>query len=159
MSSNYRKTSLDLAIVGVGFAPLGLGDLLIGQYKDAEVKLLFPHPPGPPNYRRNWDFVRKIVSSFPSVSLNEMQRVHALDVSDAFDKICQLTNYGNYSTILAPYGSKPISLAMALYSIEQGVAAYYTQPRFYSANYSSGIKETYGYWIVKSNTKLFKVSA
>jgi len=157
MAKDYRDSRTQLAIIGVGFVPLGLPDLLIGQYQDAEVKLLFPHPPGPPNYQRNWDFVRRIVSSYPTLSLNDMQRVHALDMSDAFDKICQITNNGAYKTILAPYGPKPMSLAMALFAIEEGVPVYYTQPSYYSADYSSGIKETYAYWVVKSKTKLFTV--
>lgn len=156
MSSEYRDTKTDLAIIGVGFVPLGLPDLLIGQYQNAEVKLLFPHPPGPPNYQRNWDFVRRIIDSYPKLSLNDMQRVHALDMSDAFDKICQITNNGAYKSILAPYGPKPISLAMALYAIAEGSPVYYTQPSYYSADYSSGIKETYAYWVVKSGTNLYK---
>lgn len=158
MASDYRESKTDLAIIGVGFVPLGLPDLLIGQYRDAEVKLLFPHPPGPPNYQRNWDFVRRIVSSYPRLSLNDMQRVHALDMSDAFDRLCQLTNNGAYKSILAPYGPKPISLAMALFAIEEGVPVYYTQPSYYAPDYSSGIKETYAYWVVKSKTKLYTVS-
>lgn len=155
MSSEYRDVKTDLAIIGVGFMPLGLPDLLIGQYKNAEVKLLFPHPPGPPNYQRNWEFVRRIVDSYPRLSLNDMQRVHALDMSDAFDKICHITNRGANKCILAPYGPKPISLAMALYAIKEGSPVYYTQPRYYAVNYSSGIKETYGYWIVKSSRMLY----
>jgi hypothetical protein len=155
MSSEHRDVKTDLAIIGVGFVPLGLPDLLIGQYQNAEVKLLFPHPPGPPNYQRNWEFVRKIVDSYPRLSLNDMQRVHALDMSDAFDKICQITNKGAYKSILAPYGPKPVSLAMALYAIEEGSPVYYTQPSYYAADYSSGIKETYAYWIVKTGTRLY----
>ncbi len=157
MPSQYRGTKTDLAIIGVGFVPLGLPDLLIGQYQNAEVKLLFPHPPGPPNYQRNWEFVRRIFDSYPRLSLNDMQRVHALDMSAAFDKICQITNKGSYKSILAPYGPKPISLAMALYAIEEGSPVYYTQPSYYSADYSSGIKETYAYWIVKSGNSLYQV--
>lgn len=158
MAKEYRNVETDLAIIGVGFVPLGLPDLLIGQYKNAEVKLLFPHPPGPPNYQRNWDFVRRIVSSYPRLSINDMQRVHALDMSDAFDKLCQITNNGIYKSILAPYGPKPVSLAMALFAIEEGVPVYYTQPSYYAPDYSSGIKESYAYWIVKSKIKLYTVS-
>ena len=157
MSTDYRQSKTDLAIIGVGFVPLGLPNLLTGQYRDSEVKLLFPHPPGSPNYQRNWDFVRRIVSSYPRISLNDMQRVHALDASDAFDKICQITNNGVYKSILAPYGPKPISLAMALFAIEEGVPVYYTQPSYYAPDYSTGIKETYAYWVVKSGIKLYSV--
>ncbi len=157
MSNDFRESKIDLAIIAVGFVPLGLPKLLIGNYIDAEVKLLFPHPPGPPHYQRNWEFVRKIVDSYPRVSLNEMPRVHATDTSDSFDKLCHLTNNGKYKSLLAPYGPKPVSLSMALFAIEKGIPVYYTQPNVYAFDYSTGTKETFGYWIVKSGKSLYKV--
>ncbi|PCE63029.1 hypothetical protein [Sediminicola luteus] len=157
MSTDYRNEKISLAIVSVGFVPLGLPNLLTGKYSDAEVKLLFPHPPGAPHYQRNWEFVRRIYQSYPRISINEMQRVHALDTSDAFNKLSDLTNNGSYKSILAPYGPKPNSLAMALFAIEHGVAVVYTQPRFYSQNYCTGVKESYAYWIVNSKNKLYTV--
>ena len=84
-----------------------------------------------------------------------MQRVHALDTSEAFDRICDITNHGRHDSILAPYGPKPISLAIALFAIQNGSPVYYTQPNYYSPEYSSGIKETYGYWIKKDGTNLY----
>jgi hypothetical protein len=157
MPIDFRDSQTELAIISVGFVPLGLPKLLTGKYSDAEVKLLFPHPPGPPNYQRNWEFVRKIVTSYPRLSINEMNRVHALDTSDAFDKLCEITDNGRYKSILAPYGPKPISLAMALFAIDQGVPVYYTQPSYYAPDYSTGIKDTFAYWIINSGNKLFIV--
>lgn len=155
MSTDFKESKPDLAIISVGFVPLGLTSLLTGTYSEAEVRLLFPHPPGPPNYQRNWEFVRRIVDSYPRLALNEMQRVHALSVSDAFDILCGITNNGKKKSILAPYGPKPVSLAMALFAIETGVPVYYTQPTYYAPDYSTGIKETYAYWIVNSGQKLY----
>lgn len=157
MSNDFRESKVDIAIIAVGFVPLGLPKLLVGKYIDAEVKLLFPHPPGPPHYQRNWEFVRKIVDSYPRLTLNDMQRVHALDCSDSFDMLCNLTNDGKYNSILAPYGPKPISLAMALFAISTGVPIYYTQPNYYAHDYSSGTKETYGYWVVNSGENLYSL--
>lgn len=156
MSGSFREPEPELAIISVGFMPLGLPKLLTGNYQDAEVRLIFPHPPGPPNYQRNWEFVRQIVDSYPSIAVNEMLRVHALDTSDAFNRICDLTNGGARACILAPYGPKPISLAMALYAINKGVPVYYTQPGFYSPEYSSGFRETYAYWIVRNGNALYE---
>ena len=155
MSSKFPEPKADIAIIGVGYMPLGLPKLLTGNYQDARVKLLFPHPPGPPSYQRNWDFVRRIKDSYPALQLNDMNRVHALDVSDAFDQLMVLTNNGRLNSILAPYGPKPISIAMALFSINQGVPVYYTQPNFYSPDYSFGMKETLAYWIVNENNILY----
>lgn len=157
MSTDFRDSKTDLAIISVGFVPLGLPKLLTGKYSDAKVKLLFPHPPGSPNYQRNWEFVRKIASSYPRLSLNEMKRVHALNASDAFDKLCEITRNGDYKSILAPYGPKPISLAMALFAIDQDVPVYYTQPSYYAPDYSSGFDKIYAYWIMNSGDKLYSV--
>jgi len=84
-----------------------------------------------------------------------MLRVHALDTSDAFDRICDITDNGKYTSVLAPYGPKPISLAIALFAIETGAPVYYTQPNYYSPDYSTGIKETYAYWIKKDGINLY----
>lgn len=157
MSNSFPEPEPEIAVISVGFMPLGLTKLLIGKYQNAKVLLLFPHPPGPPNYQRNWDFVHRIYESYPTLNLNEMLRVHALDACDAFDRICDATNGGIDNTILAPYGPKPISLAMALFAIERGCPVYYTQPNYYSPEYSSGIKETYGYWIKKVDKNLYSL--
>ncbi len=155
MSSSYEEPQPDLAIIAAGFMPLGLPKLLTGNYQDAEVKLLFPHPPGPPHYQRNWEFVRKIVDSYSSVAVNEMSRIHALDTSEAFDTLMALTNWGKRKCILAPYGPKPISLAMALFAIKLESPVYYTQPTYYSPEYSSGINSTFGYWIINNGKNLY----
>lgn len=157
MSDTFPEPEPEVAIISVGFMPLGLTKLLIGKYQDARVQLLFPHPPGPPNYQRNWDFVNRIYDSYPSLNLNDMIRVHALDTNDAYDRICDITNSGQDKSILAPYGPKPVSLAIALFAIEKGVPVYYTQPNYYSPEYSSGIKETYGYWIKKLGENLYSL--
>lgn len=156
MADDFKEKP-ELAIISVGFVPLGIQKLLVGPFNEASVQLLFPHPPGAPNYQRNWEFVRRIAETYPKLSINEMQRVHALNLSDAFDKLCDLTDNGSNSAVLAPYGPKPVSLAMALYAVQQGVPVYYTQPNFYSADYSTGCKETYAYWIVNSGSNLYQV--
>ncbi len=157
MSSKFPEPEADLAIIGVGFMPLGLPKLLTGNYQDARVKLFFPHPPGPPNYQRNWEFVRRIKDSYPALQLNDMNRVHALDTSDAFAQLVVMTNNGLRNSILAPYGPKPISLAMALFAIDQGVPVYYTQPNYYSPEYSTGSRETYAYWIVNNGINHYQL--
>ena len=52
------EESYDNLIIGVGFAPLGLKELF--EWDIGRVRYLFPFPPGPPNYFRNWDFLRKL---------------------------------------------------------------------------------------------------
>lgn len=148
-------TQVEVAVVGVGFMPLGLPKLLIGKYQSAQVNLLFPYPAGPPYYQRGWEFVRKIEDQYPNLDLKKMYRISALDMSDAFNRLCSITNDGAKSSILAPYGPKPISAAMALFAIHCGVPVYYTQPNYYSPNYSTGVGDTKAYWVINNSRNLY----
>lgn len=154
IAEDFEKKA-EVAVIGVGFVPLGLSQLLVDEFQDAEVRLLFPYPPGPPNFQRNWEFVRQIEDSLPSLNPSDMRRVHTLDMSDAFDQIDKLTNGGELSALLAPYGPKPISVAMALHATKYDAPVYYTQPNYYAHDYSFGIKETYGYWLKFDGNNLY----
>ncbi|HVM62830.1 MAG TPA: hypothetical protein VMV72_18360 [Verrucomicrobiae bacterium] len=46
---------------------------------------------------------------------------------------------------LAPFGPKPHTLAMALFAIHRDAGMYYTQPKSYNPNYSSGFGRTWAY--------------
>lgn len=144
----YPEPNVDVAIVGVGFLPFGLPELLKNEYSNASVRLFFPFPPGPPTYQRSWKFVRQIEHYQSS---NQLIRVNALDVSGTFEHICVETNSGSKNAIFAPYGPKPLSLAMCIYAALANAPVYYTQPRIYNPNYSTGVKtvngvpETYAY--------------
>jgi hypothetical protein len=48
----------DELVVGVGFAPLGLRELFEADI--GKIRYLFPFPPGPPNFFRNWQFLRTL---------------------------------------------------------------------------------------------------
>jgi hypothetical protein len=155
LAEGFPEKDVDVAIVGVGFMPLGLPQLLTGSYQDAKVKLLFPYPPGPPNYQRNWEFVRRIEDQYPGLDLNGMYYIHALNMSDAFDHLHSITDGGQIGSILAPYGPKPISAAMSLFATKYGVPVYYTQPNYYSPFYSSGVGEVTAYWIIHNYINLY----
>jgi hypothetical protein len=108
-----------------------------------EFKLLFPFPPGPPNFQRNWKFVAQLEQTLPLRS--EPIRVEAYNVSDTFDHIVELTSRGTRPAVFAPYGPKPMSLAMCLFAILSGSPVYYTQPQTYHPEYSIGVKEVGGF--------------
>jgi hypothetical protein len=134
----------DDLIVGVGFAPLGLKDLFEAEIE--KIRYLFPFPPGPPNYFRNWDFLRKLESEVENRNLRAEDRwqVHTYDVPDAFEALCRVTNSGHRTSALAPLGPKTHSLAMCLFALAVEQAGkepshiYYTQPRRYAIDYSTG---------------------
>ena len=66
-------------------------------------------------------------------------RVEAYDCNDAFDHIRQLCGAGTRGAILAPFGPKPMSLAMALYAALSKDVVLYTQPTVYDPWYSTGV--------------------
>ena len=136
------QPAIGKAIVGVGFLPFGLPSLLKNDYSDADLTLLFPFPPGPPHYQRTWDFVREIEKFSPLRSTKQIVRVDVSDVPGCFDHLNNITDFGKIPSILAPYGPKTQSLAMALFAIKNNCDVFYTQPKQYHPNYSTGIKHT-----------------
>lgn len=133
-------------IIGVGFAPLGLKDM---YEKDiGKIRYLFPFPPGPPNFFRNWQFLRSLDEEVENRNLTVEDRwlVHMYDVPSAFDALARFTKRGERSSALAPFGPKTLSLAMCLFALAaekrgcEPVHAFYTQPRRYALDYSTGIK-------------------
>lgn len=151
--SEYPEPQLQLAIVGVGFMPFGLPRLLEGKYSKIPVKFLFPFPPGPPNYQRTWEFMRQIELSFNLKDTDRIIKLDSNNLSDAFDYINHECENGTKEVIFAPYGPKPISLAMCIYASKYNSPVFYTQPHHYNPHYSTGIKSTFCYCI-KLNTKM-----
>lgn len=156
----YPEEPTEHAIVGVGFLPFTLPELLKQDYGDVKVSLIFPFPPGPPNYQRTWDFVRQIEAPCPLEDDRQIIRVDVFDAPGCYKHICNLTDDGKQRAIFAPYGPKPHSLAMCLFAIKHESDVYYTQPKYYHPDYSTGIKqlgaypETYAY-CVKLNGSCF----
>jgi hypothetical protein len=154
--SSFPLRRPEIVIVSAGFMKLGLGELL-EPYKTVAIRTIVPFPPGPPSYFRNLDFVRDVEKALPK-GIPGPIRVEAYDCVDAFEHIAQLCDQGRKPCILAPYGPKPISLAMALYaSLSQDVVLY-TQPTAYDPFYSTGIGRVSGQlnahaYLVRSNGK------
>lgn len=136
-SAKFPPPKPQIVIVSAGFMKLGLSDLL-DPHKSVKIRTILPFPPGPPAYNRNWDFIRDIEKALPE-GLPAPIRVEAYDCCDAFDHIAQLCGSGARPALLAPFGPKPISLAMALYASLTGDIVRYTQPAVYHPFYSSGI--------------------
>lgn len=166
MPVEYPEPETDLAIVGIGFLPFGLPDLLKDNYSNVDVKLFFPFPPGPPNYQRTWEFVRKIEKPQGHESANQqILRINAVDVSDTYNHILSLTNNSNKNVIFAPYGPKPLSLAMCIYACKTGSPVFYTQPHYYHPDYSTGIKiidgekQTFAYCIRLNDIDYYSIES
>lgn len=143
-------------IIGVGYQPLKIIEILDHvRFAADNVKLLFPFPSIPPGFVENWKFVARIKSEWSKLRGVELPpdaviRVPTRDASIAFDQLIAHTNEGRASSVvLAPFGPKPISLAMCLLGIArraEGIATEigYTQPHFYHPEYSSGVAHPEG---------------
>lgn len=132
-------------IIGIGFEPTGIDDLLAEQQSDA-IRLIFPFPPGPPGHHRNWMFVKHIEELTSEKQLNppDLVHIHMYDCPQIFDALCEMTDGGANSSAIAPYGPKTVSLAMCLFALATeaaggpAVPVYYAQPLRYALDYTAG---------------------
>ncbi len=145
-----ERDSIEELIVGIGFAPLGLADLYGEQVE--RVRYLFPFPPGPPNYLRNWRFLKDLQTEIDHRNHREEDRwhVHMYDCSSVFDALERFTNGGRRTALFAPFGPKTVSLAMCLFALavekanRAPIPVLYTQPQRYALDYSVGTREING---------------
>lgn len=148
-------------IIGVGYQQLRIHEYFEeNKSRRIGVKLLLPFPSIHPGFIQNWKFVERISQELNgpmqigNQSSMEIIRVPVGDVSLTFDRLLQQTGSGVAKTvILAPFGPKPISLAMCLLGIArrtrgddpQTMAPIlpteigYTQPKSYRPDYSTGV--------------------
>jgi len=142
----YPEPQHKKLIVGLGYEPLGLPQLIKGEeFRGTDIRLMFPFPANPEGYLRNWEFVRNLDSDVGPY-LHQPIRVDAYDVSSIFDTIKSMTDNCNEYAVFAPYGTKTMSLAMCLYAIAypDKSSVFYTQPKSYNPKYSTGIKTIKG---------------
>ncbi|MDT8446982.1 MAG: hypothetical protein RRB13_08860 [bacterium] len=154
----------EVGILSVGFLSFDLANLLKGSFPNTKPKnfyLLFPFPPGPPNYQKNWEFVRDIESSGKLQNSKQIIRIATKDVPGCFEHIKNIASGMENRTFFLPFGPKTHSLAICLYSILHGNSVYYTQPKYYHPDYSVGINskegftETYGYCLKLAGNNLY----
>lgn len=137
--SQFPEKKVELVVVTAGFMKLGLAELLEPYKTDVKIQTILPFPPGLPAYHRNWEFIREMEKTLPA-GLAPPIRIEAYDCADAFNHLAKLTLNGAKNAILAPFGPKPLSLAMCLFATLAGQVVYYTQPTVYNPDYSMGIK-------------------
>lgn len=136
-------------VIAIGYEPLGLPDLVESRkFDEATISFLFPFPAQPDRINRNWRFIREI---FPNVDSQRLiiKRVDGVNVPEVFDVLTDLGDQGETGLTMAPYGPKPVSLAMALYAAkhssgDKATGVYYTQPTYYNPHYSNGIRVVRG---------------
>lgn len=135
-------------IISLGFEALGLPQFL-GEYRDRrrDIAVLLPFPPGQPYSRRIW---ASLLATGVDPQGPGIRRVSAIDAFDAYFHLSQLAPPSDRATrnrppALAPYGPKPVSAGMCLYSLDTGAPVFYTQPRVYHPDYTMGIGQGWAY--------------
>jgi hypothetical protein len=147
-------------IVNVGFIPDGLVSHLEGRADERQIDLVVPFPAPVASIQRAWKSVWALTST-PYKARFTPHRVGANDLSEAFELIISLLPPDTNLVSFAPFGPKPISAAMCLYSTLSGSPVYYAQPKVYRPDYSQGVAKVNGadhilaYWIKHDGQSLF----
>ena len=159
----FESSAESRLIVGVGYQLLSIQQIL-ERTKSAsqKVSLLLPFPSIHPGLIANWKFIEHIVDQRDDGvperrrERTSIERVPISDVSLSFDRLVRLTEKGKTeSLILAPFGPKPLSVAMCLLGIARRRLGYdnarerfchpteigYTQPMWYHPAYTTGIRQ------------------
>lgn len=149
-----NRSDHEHAFVGVGFHTHSMVTMF-GSDNARTLQMLFPFPPGPPNTHRNWRFaqqIERIVQREDNLIRDDNLMngedpikylyLDAKDVSQVFDAMKMTTDGGSRTSIMAPYGPKPFSLAMCLFALaveRKGmpeVPVFYSQPQRYAVKYT-----------------------
>jgi len=136
----YTRRKTEKIVISIGFETLGLIPQLENEKgASGAAVLLLPFPSTLGWTIRCWDTVERIVRAWG----NEWKVVccDSRDVSQAFDQMESISNFGTREILLAPYGPKPLSLAVALFAAKYDYPVFYTQPRHYHPEYSTGVEK------------------
>ena len=140
-------------IIALGLEVLGIVDLLAAGGGAASVHVLFPIPTNPDESNRTWTFMHRLHDASPG-RITEPRHLSPLDHAEAYAYIRSLTDGFQGFWWLAPFGPKPISLAIAVAAMKHDWPVYYSQPMVYNPAYSVGIgregrdEAVFGYLLV-----------
>lgn len=137
-SGGYSTAEPEMMVVNVGFEGFGLQEQVDHGEARLSIKLLVPFPTPPESSRRTWELVRRL-KKYRATGSFRTYLTDGRDVGDAFDRLLSLTNAGKRPAILAPFGPKPISVAMCIFATRTESQVFYTQPTVYHPNYSFGV--------------------
>lgn len=142
-SGSYSSAKPKMMVINVGFEGAGLQEQVDHGDAGLPIKLLFPFPAPPWAFARSWELVRRLQKN----RLPDAFRIYQTDsreVSDAFDRLLTLTERGRHRIDLAPFGPKPISVAMCVFATLTESPVFYSQPKVYHSDYSYGVAQVAG---------------
>ncbi len=134
--SDFDTASPKRIVVAVGFQTLGLSPILTtNAVQRVKMDALIPFP----SPVRSLGLVRDFLSELKSSNPGNEPRQHAVSPIGLWKAYRFLSSIDFDCAWLLPYGPKPIAASMALAGIRKGWPVFYTQPRAYRPDYSSGI--------------------
>lgn len=151
-------------IISIGFLVESLTRYLSDNPDHGQIKMLIPFPAPLSVLKRTWESVSNMERDQDGARF-EKYRIDTLDMSTAFNYIEQLTSNSQNSTAFAPFGPKPISVAMCLYAMQTDSAVYYPQPTVYHPEYSLGIRNddpnsaVTAYWVKYEGENLYEIAS
>lgn len=154
------QTTNEQWVVSMGFLVESLCRY-VGDNPETKMKLLIPFPAPLSALRRTWESVANLEHGRDGRF--EKFRVETLDMSAAFDRIRSIAGMPEKSLAFAPFGPKPISAAMCLYSMQRGSSVHYPQPTLYHPEYSRGILKNNpseaisAYWVKHAGENLYVI--
>lgn len=158
---DYTAVPAKMLVVGVGFNAMGLQNQVDHADPGRPIRLLLPFPAQPSRFRRSWELARRLQRHRPEIF--SIYRTDPHDPSGAFDRIVTLTNNGAERADFAPFGPKPVSLAICIFATLTESQVFYTQPSVYHPDYSigvsriDGIPETYAYYLRIDGRDIFRL--
>lgn len=161
-AGRYGHEKPTMMVIGVGFETLGLQGQIDQGDSGLPIKLFLPFPSQPISYRRELDMVRKLQRR-RSANGFEVYRTDSKDISDPFERLVTLSNNGKHRMVLAPFGPKPLSVAMCIFAALSDSPVFYTQPSVYHPEYSvgvariNGLAETYAYCLRLEGRNYFSI--
>jgi hypothetical protein len=147
-------------LVNLGFVPDGLVAHLENRAEEKQIDLIVPFPAPVSAVQRSWQSLWALASTPYKARFNEY-RVGALDMAEAFDLIVSLLPSDSNLVSFAPFGPKPISAAMCIFSVLTSSPVYYAQPKVYRPDYSIGVAthqnrpKILAYWIKHDGVPLY----
>lgn len=134
----------DTLVVSLGYESLSLRSLM-EVYNDRKraIKIIVPFPSFGRSTNRLWRTIREIGVE-PQEIRGNIESIASWDAEEVYFKLRQWHGDAEGLT-LAPFGPKTHSLGMALFALNYDAGLYYTQPKSYHPDYSTGYSDCWAY--------------
>lgn len=136
----------DTLVLSIGYESLGIQSLLeTCDVKRQNIKTIMSSPSDVESTKREWRTLREVISGDPAQLMAKNLTVIPLHDVEAVYQQLQTWDQDANGLSLAPFGPKPHSLAMVLFAMHNNCSLFYTQPKSYNPDYSTGRGNPWAY--------------